>query len=252
MTTKDKVLLAGRPGDPGYRWLVSLLDRHGYQVVHAEPAAAVGPVQPVTLATFVAAIDLGRGSGDDRLQALANLDERLAPSRPLLASCSSVPIDELASYTARPERVVGLSAFGPRHDDMLVELVPGLGTESRLVRQAAELLATLGLRTATLPPGSWAVYPRVLSMIVNEAAVAIAEGVATAADIDRAMMLGASYPRGPVALADEIGLDEVLAVLDALYAELGDDRYRAAPLLRHLVRAGFTGRAAGRGFHLYP
>jgi 3-hydroxybutyryl-CoA dehydrogenase len=89
-------------------------------------------------------------------------------------------------------------------------------------------------------------------MVVNEAAVAIAEGVASAAAIDMAMTLGATYPQGPLALADEIGLGEILAVLEALHAEYGDDRYRPAPLLRRLVLAGYTGKGAGRGFHLYP
>jgi 3-hydroxybutyryl-CoA dehydrogenase len=110
------------------------------------------------------------------------------------------------------------------------------------------VLAALGLQTETLPPGSWAVYPRVIAMVVNEAAVAIAEGVASAADVDTAMTLGANYPQGPLALADAIGLGEILAVLEALHAEYGDDRYRPAPLLRRLVLAGYTGKAAGRGF----
>ena len=134
---------------------------------------------------------------------------------------------------------------------MLAEVLPGLGTEAGAVQRAVEVLGALGLQTETLPPGSWAVYPRVIAMVVNEAAVAIAEGVASAADIDTAMTLGANYPQGPLALADAIGLGEILAVLEALHAEYGDDRYRPAPLLRRLVLAGYTGKAAGRGFHRY-
>ena len=95
-------------------------------------------------------------------------------------------------------------------------------------------------------------FPRILSLIINEAARSLDEGIATAEEIDVALRLGTNYPQGPLRWADEIGLDEVLAVLEGLQEETGDDRYRPAPLLRKMVRAGRLGEAAGRGFHEYP
>lgn len=247
-----RVFLAGAPGDMLLTWLRARLTGVGYQavVLATEDGAAQGA--PISLQPVVAGLDLWRVGGEQRYEAIADLDERLPPGRPLLSFCAATSADEAASYAVRGERVVGFSLFGPPREGMLVELLPGLGTESGAVRRAADVLETLGLRTEALPPGTWAVYPRVIAMIVNEAAVAIAEGVASAADIDTAMRLGVNYPQGPLALADEIGLGEILAVLEALHAEYGDDRYRPASLLRRLVLASYTGKAAGRGFHLYP
>lgn len=247
-----RVYIAGAPGDALLEWMRGRVKAQGYDpalLVSGDDAA--GAV-PISLAPVVAGFDLWRTIGQERIDAIADLDERLPAGRPLLSLCTATSADEAASYAVRAERVVGVSVFGPLREGMLAELLPGLGTESGAVRRAAEFLTTLGLQTETLPPGAWAVYPRVIAMIVNEAAVAIAEGVASASDIDTAMMLGVNYPQGPLALADEIGLGEILAVLEALHAEYGDDRYRAAPLLRRLVLAGYTGKAAGRGFHLYP
>lgn len=248
-----RVYIAGTPGDALLEWFRARLRDVGYQplVLSEEQEQATGGT-PLSLSPIVAGLDLWRAANEERFEALADLDERLAPGRPLLALCPAISVDEAASYTVRGERVVGFSLFGPPRPGMLIELVPALGTESGMVRRADEFLRTLEFVTETLPPGSWAVYPRVIAMIVNEAAVAIAEGVATAADIDTAMRLGVNYPQGPLTLADEIGLGEILAVLEALHAEYGDDRYRPAPLLRRMVLAGYTGKSARRGFHLYP
>ncbi len=242
-----KVYLSGSPGDALLDGMRERLTAVGYSTTvlgqDDEDARALSPV--------AAGIDLWRVLGDERYEAVAALDERLPPGRPLLSLCTAAGVDEVASYAVRGERVVGFSVFGPLRDGMLAEVLPGLGTESGAVARGKTLLEGLGFTTATLPPGSWAVLPRVLAMIVNEGAVAVSEGVATAEDIDSAMKLGANYQEGPLTLADTIGLGEVLAVLEALHAEYGEDRYRPAPLLRRLVLAGYTGRAAGRGFHLY-
>ncbi len=248
-----RVLVTGVPGDALLEWLLPRLRDGGYEPQMLTPAGqGDGAAAPISLTPIVAGLDLWRTSGEERFEAVAALDERLPPGRPLLSLCMVIATDEVASYAVRGERVVGVSIFGPPHMGMLAELLPGLGTESGMVARAAGLLSGLEFAVETLPPGSWAVYPRVVSMIVNEAAVAIAEGVASAADIDVALTLGAGYAQGPLALADEIGLGEILAVLEALHAEYGDDRYRPAPLLRRLVLAGYTGASAGRGFHLHP
>jgi len=243
-----RVLIAGAPGDALLAWMQARLRARGYEPRLLDDEAGA----PISLTPIVAGLDLWRVAGEERFEAVAALDERLPPGRPLLSLCNAISVDDVASYTVRGERVVGVGVFGPPHEGMLAEVLPGLGTESGVVTGAAAFLSDLGFAVEILPPGSWAVYPRVVSMIINEAAVAIAEGVATAADIDMALELGAGYAQGPLALADEIGLGEVLAVLEALHAEYGDDRYRPAPLLRRLVLAGYTGRAAGRGFHLHP
>lgn len=247
-----RILVSGASGDARLEWLSKLLRQHGYEMTLRGAALAPGSAPPISLTPILAGIELSRASSDERIETIAGLDEQVPPARPLLVLSNASSVDEAASYTVHAERVVGIGLFAPLREGMLVELLPGLGTDSGAVRRAAELLATLGLATETLPAGAWAVLPRIIAMIVNEATVAIAEGVATASDIDQAMLLGASYAQGPLALADEIGLAEILAVLDALYAEYGDDRYRAAPLLRRMVLAGYTGKAAGRGFHLYP
>jgi 3-hydroxybutyryl-CoA dehydrogenase len=249
---RGRVAIAGPLADRRLDWLRRLLRRHGYETVAVGVDVGNDTPQPISPTPIVAGFDMRLAGNDERFASVAVLDDRVPPSQPLLTLCQAVSVDEVASYTVHTERVIGISVFGPRRENMLVELVPGLGTESGTVRRSAELLATLGLRTEVLPPGLWAVQPRVLSMIVNEAAVALSEGVASAAEIDAAMRLGANYPAGPLALADEIGLDEIVTVLDALHGEFGDDRYRVAPLLRRMVLAGYTGVAAGRGFHLYP
>lgn len=243
-----RVLIVGPPGDALLAWMLARLRECGYEPRLLDDEASA----LISLTPIVAGLDLWRVAGEERFEAVAALDERLPPGRPLLSLCNATSVDDVASYAMRGERVVGVGVFGPPREGMLAEVLPGLGTESGVVTGAAAFLSDLGFAVEILPPGAWAVYPRVVSMIINEAAVAIAEGVATAADIDMALELGAGYAQGPLALADEIGLGEVLAVLEALHAEYGDDRYRPAPLLRRLVLAGYTGRAAGRGFHLHP
>ncbi len=160
-------------------------------------------------------------------------------------------MDLKAARSERPARVIGFSLFGALSVDMAVELVPGTRATSEALRRATMFFESVGFRVHILPRGSWPIYPRVMAMIINEAAVAVGDGVAAPADIDQAMQLGAGYPIGPLALADQIGLGEVLDVLEALQREYGDDRYRPALLLRRLVRAGYTGQAVGRGFHVY-
>ncbi|HEV8338439.1 MAG TPA: 3-hydroxyacyl-CoA dehydrogenase NAD-binding domain-containing protein [bacterium] len=156
---------------------------------------------------------------------------------------------EAAAGYHHPARVVGFATLPPWSERKVIEILPGLRSTARAVADAAALFHALGKETATVADGAGGVFPRIFAMIVNEAAFALAEGVASAGDIDTALRLGANYPRGPLALADEIGLDLVLAVMEGLQRERGEDRYRPAPLLRRLVAAGWTGAGVGRGFH---
>ena len=180
-----------------------------------------------------------------------SLEAELPVGCPLLVRCEATPVDLFAQGTERPARVIGFSLFGLLHDDMVVELVPATRATPEALRRATMFFESVGFRVEILPRGSWPIFPRVMTMIINEAAMAVGEGVAGASDIDEAMKLGAGYPIGPLALADQIGLDEILEVLEALQREYGDDRYRPAILLRRLVRAGYTGMSAGQGFHHY-
>ncbi len=150
-----------------------------------------------------------------------------------------------------PSRLVGFATLPPWADRRLVEVIPGLRSNPEAVERAEAVLRTLGKETVVVKDGAAGVFPRIFAMIVNEAAFALEDGVATAQDIDTALRLGANYPQGPLALADEIGLEVLLAIIEGVHDETKDDAHRAAPLLRRMVQAGWTGRTAGRGFFTY-
>ena len=133
----------------------------------------------------------------------------------------------------------------------MIELAAGLRSTENAISAAERLFKSLGKETARVKDASGLTFPRILSLIINEAARALEEGVASAEEIDIAMKLGVNYPQGPLRWADQIGLDEVLAVLEGLERETGDDRYRPATLLKKLVTAGFVGEVRGRGFYWY-
>jgi 3-hydroxybutyryl-CoA dehydrogenase len=158
---------------------------------------------------------------------------------------------QLASWVKKPERIVGFATFFPLKDRKLVELAPGLKTAETSLEQAEQLFKSLGKETVRVKDTAGLTFPRILSLIINEAARSLEEGVARAEEIDIAMRLGVNYPQGPLRWADQIGLEEVLAVLEGLERETGDDRYRPAPLLKKLVTAGFLGETSGRGFYSY-
>jgi 3-hydroxybutyryl-CoA dehydrogenase len=147
--------------------------------------------------------------------------------------------------------VAGFATFYPLKDRKLIELAIGMRSAEGAGQKAEEFFKALGKETVRVKDTAGLTFPRILSLIVNEAARALEEGVASAEEIDVAMRLGVNYPKGPLKWADQIGLDEVLAVLEGLHKETGEDRYRPAPLLRKLVTAGFVGEIAGRGFYWY-
>lgn len=246
-----RVFIAGPPDDPLAAWLHDRLQEVGYWPQIPTPGRTAIYGSAASALPVMAGLDLWRAMTEERKELLASLDAQMHPGIPLLSLCAAVHVDEVAAQVKHPGRVLGFSLFGPPREGLLVELLPGTATAPEVARRGALVLGSLGFQTEMLPAGSWAVYPRILSMIVNEAAFAIGEGVASGADIDTAMRLGANYPRGPLALADSIGVDRILEVLEALQREYGDDRYRPAPLLRRLARAGWHGKEAGRGFHEY-
>lgn len=179
------------------------------------------------------------------------LDEA-APAGAILASnTSSISITEIAARTGRPERVIGMHFMNPVPVMKLVEVIRGLATSDATTRAVMTLARELGKTPVEVNDFPGFVSNRVLMPMINEAVFCLMEGVAEVEAIDTVMKLGMNHPMGPLALADLIGLDTCLNILEVLHRELGDDRYRPCPLLRKYVAAGWLGRKTGRGFHTY-
>jgi 3-hydroxybutyryl-CoA dehydrogenase len=175
-----------------------------------------------------------------------------APAGAILASnTSSISITEIAARTDRPEKVIGMHFMNPVPMMKLVEVIRGLATSDETTSAVVDLTHDLGKTPVEVNDFPGFVSNRVLMPMINEAIFALMEGVAEAEAIDTVMKLGMAHPMGPLALADLIGLDTVLNILEVLHRELGDDRYRPCPLLRKYVAAGWLGRKSGRGFHGY-
>ena len=181
----------------------------------------------------------------------AELDA-LCPTRTVFASnTSAISISELAASTQRPDRFLGLHFFNPVPVMQLVELVSGAATAPDVLASMQTFAATIGKTPIVVTEAPGFVVNRLLIPMINEAVCAVMEGVAKPRDIDAAMQLGANHPVGPLSLADMIGLDVCLAVMETLHAEYGDPKYRPAQLLRKMVRAGLLGRKTGQGFFTY-
>ncbi len=175
-----------------------------------------------------------------------------APEGAILATnTSSISITELAARTARPEAVIGMHFMNPVPVMKLVEVIRGLATSDATTSAVMELARALGKTPVEVNDSPGFVSNRVLMPMINEAAFCLLEGVGEAEAIDTVMKLGMNHPMGPLALADLIGLDTCLNILEVLHQGLGEDKYRPCPLLRKHVAAGWLGRKAGRGFYVY-
>jgi 3-hydroxybutyryl-CoA dehydrogenase len=196
-------------------------------------------------------IDTSAGNESMKRRTLEELDSGLGPSAVIITSCLGGSTTLMGSWTKRPERIVGFATFYPLAERKIIEIAAGLRTSDSALQQAQDHFRSLGKETVKVKDAAGLTFPRILSLIINEAARSLEEGVATADEIDVAMRLGVNYPTGPLRWADQIGLDEVLAVLEGLERETGDDRYRPAPVIKKLVIAGFLGETTGKGFYSY-
>jgi 3-hydroxybutyryl-CoA dehydrogenase len=178
--------------------------------------------------------------------------DRLADDGAILATnTSSISITEIAARTKRPEAVIGMHFMNPVPVMQLVEVIRGLATSDETTRKTMELARAVGKTPVEANDYPGFIANRVLMPMINEAAYCLMEGVGTAEAIDTVMKLGMNHPMGPLALADFIGLDTCVAILDVLHQGLGDPKYRACPLLRKHVAAGWLGKKSGRGFYKY-
>jgi 3-hydroxybutyryl-CoA dehydrogenase len=215
-------------------------------------------LQRITLSTSLEdakdvdlAVEAVTESMDIKTKIFQELDE-VAPGHALLASnTSSLLITEIAAATKRPGQVIGMHFMNPVPVMTLVEVIRGLQTEDETYQAACDLAMRLGRTPVEVNDSPGFVVNRILIPMINEAIYCVYEGVATAEGVDKVMKLGANHPMGPLALADFIGLDTCLAIMEVLYEGFGDSKYRPCPLLRKYVRAGWLGKKSGRGFYAY-
>lgn len=210
-----------------------------------------GAVGPEGLASCDLAIEAATENIDLKRRLFGDLDRACKPGCILASNTSSISITLLAAVTGRPEDVIGMHFMNPVPVMKLVEIIRGLATSDATYGAIRALSEKLGKTTITSKDSPGFIVNRILIPLINEACFALQEGLATAADIDTGIKLGLNHPMGPLELADLIGLDTCLAIADVLHRELGEDKYRAANVLRVHVAAGWLGRKSGRGFYDY-
>jgi len=221
----------------------------------AERDAALARVKGTTLLADLKDVDIiieaATENLDLKLKLLKDVDALARPEAILASNTSSISITRLAAATGRPDRFLGMHFFNPVPMMALVEIIRGLQTSDATHAAVEALAKQLGKTPITVKNNPGFVVNRVLIPMINEAVFVLAEGLASAEEIDNGMKLGCNHPIGPLALADLIGLDTCLAVMEVFYDQFADSKYRPAPLLKEMVAAGYLGRKTGRGFYTY-
>ena len=223
-----------------------------------DAAARDAALARITTAT---GLDAGAGAGvvieaateriDLKFRIFEDLDRIATPGAILATNTSSISITAIAARTKRPESVIGMHFMNPVPVMQLVEVIRGLATSDETTTRVLALARAMGKTPVEVNDAPGFVANRVLMPMINEAVYALMEGVGGVAEIDSVMMLGMAHPMGPLRLADLIGNDVCLAIMEVLHAGIGDDKYRPCPLLRKYVDAGWSGRKSGRGFYKY-
>jgi 3-hydroxybutyryl-CoA dehydrogenase len=221
----------------------------------ADREAALGRIVGTTDRAKLSACDLVIEAATEneelKLKILKELGATLDPRALIATNTSSISITRLATATDRPDRFIGMHFFNPVPVMALLELIRGLQTSDDTVAKAEAFAKRVGKVAITAKNSPGFAVNRILCPMINEAIFALQEGIATAEEIDAGMKLGCNHPIGPLALADLIGLDTMLSVMDVFYKGFNDPKYRAAPLLKEMVDAGYLGRKSGRGFYEY-
>ena len=227
----------------------------GWKLAAADRSAIRDRIRPV--------VDFEAASGADlvveavvedirvKRELFGRLDAVCQEAAILASNTSSLPITELAAATRRPDRVIGMHFMNPVPLMQLVEVIRGAATSDATYQAVDEAARRMGKTPVTVQDSPGFVANRILMPMINEAVYCLQEGLASPEGTDTVMKLGMNHPMGPLALADLIGLDTVLSILDVLHEEFRDSKYRASPLLRKLVRAGWLGKKTGRGFYAY-
>jgi 3-hydroxybutyryl-CoA dehydrogenase len=243
--------------DRGIETITKNLDREVKKgkITEAEKPAILARIQPTTETSTLAAADFAVEAVPEQLdlkvRLLKDVDAVLKPGVILASNTSSISITQLAAQTGRPDRFIGMHFMNPVPVMALVEVIRGLATSDDTFQITMALCEKLEKKPVAVNDAPGFVSNRVLMPLINEAAFAVMEGVATPEAVDAVMKMGMNHPMGPLELADFIGLDVCVNILEVLQSGFGDPKYRACPLLRKYVAAGWLGRKSGRGFYKY-